>query len=82
MRFTALEPGQRSAWESWDGRMLKVQWAFDLGSQIGRTHLVQWARVMPTILMGRIILAAMRKRQMPKENAQSLANIRLNLEEQ
>ena len=79
-RITALEPGQRIAWESWDGRMLKVEWAFELSSQNGRTHLVQRAQVEPTSLMGRIILTIMRKRQMPKENAQSLGQIKANLE--
>jgi uncharacterized membrane protein len=79
-RITALEPGQRIAWESWDGRMLKVQWAFELSSRNGRTHLVQRAQFEPTSLMGRIILATIRKRQIPKENAQSLAQIKANLE--
>ena len=81
-RITALEPPQRIAWESWDGRTAKVKWAFELSSQNGRTHLVQRARVEPTSLMGRILLAAMRKRQIPKENAQSLAQIKANLEKQ
>ena len=81
-RITALEPGRRIAWESWDGRMAKVKWAFELSAQNGRTHLVQRAHVEPTSLLGRVLLAAMRKRQMPKENAQSLAQIKANLEKQ
>lgn len=79
-RITALEPGKRIAWEAWDGRMMKVQWAFELSSQNGHTHLVQRAQFEPTSLMGRILLAIVRKRQIPKENAQSLAQIKANLE--
>ena len=81
-RITALEPGRRIAWESWDGRTLKVAWVFELSQQNGNTHVVQRAQVEPTSLLGRIILAVMRKRQMPKENAQSLTQIKTNLEKQ
>lgn len=81
-RITGLEPGRRIAWESWDGRTMKVKWAFELSPQNGSTHLVQRARVEPTSLVGRILLAAIRKRQIPKENAQSLAQIKAKLEKQ
>ena len=81
-RITALEPEQRIAWESWDGNMMRVKWAFKLSSQNGRTHLVQRAQFEPTSLVGRILLATVRKRQIPKENAQSLAQIMANLEKQ
>jgi len=79
-RITALEPPRRIAWESWDGRTAKVKWAFEISAQNGRTHLVQRAHVQPTSLLGRLLLAAMRKRQIPKENAASLARIKANLE--
>jgi len=81
-RVTALEPERRIAWESGDGRNMKVKWAFELTSQNGRTHLVQRADVEPTSLIGKILLAVLRKRQIPGENAQSLAQIKANLEEQ
>lgn len=80
--ITDLEPGRRIAWESWDGRTMKVKWAFELSPQNDRTHLVQRARVEPTSLVGRILLTILRKRQIPKENAQSLAQIKANLEKQ
>lgn len=81
-RITALEPGRRIAWESGDGRNMKVKWAFELSPHNGSTHLVQRACVEPTSLVGRILLAAIRKRQIPKENAQSLAQIKAKLEKQ
>ncbi len=81
-RITVLEPGRRIAWESWDGRMMKVKWEFELSPQNGSTHLVQRARFEPTSLVGRILLATIRKRQIPKENAQSLMRIKANLEKQ
>ena len=81
-RITGLEPGRRIAWESWDGRTMKVKWAFELSPQNGSTHLVQRAHVEPTSLLGKILLAIIRKRQIPKENAQSLAQIKAKLEKQ
>ena len=81
-RIIGLEPGRRIAWESWDGRTMKVQWAFELSARNGSTYLVQRAQIETTSLMGRVILAAIRKRQMPKENAQSLARIKAKLEKQ
>lgn len=81
-RITALEPSQRIAWEGWDGQMMKVHWVFELNAQNGRTRLVQRARFEPATLLGRIILTVMRKRQVPKENAQSLARIKAILEKQ
>jgi uncharacterized membrane protein len=80
-RVTALEPDRRIAWESWDGRTARVQWAFELEEQDGRTHLVQRSCIELTSLLGRILFNLMRKRQMPKENAQSLARIKANLEQ-
>ncbi len=79
-RITALEPGRRIAWESGDRRNMKVKWVFELSPQNGGAHLVQRAQVEPTSLLGRILLAAIRKRQIPKENARSLAQIKANLE--
>lgn len=81
-RITALEPGRRIAWESGDGRNMKVKWAFELSPQDGSTHLVQRAYVEPTSLAGKIFLAVIRKRHIPKENAQSLAQIKSKLEKQ
>lgn len=79
-RITGLEPRRRIAWESWDGRTTKVKWVFELSAQNGSTHLVQRARVAPTSLVGKILLTVMRKRQIPKENARSLAQIKARLE--
>lgn len=81
-RITGLEPGRRIAWESWDGSMMKVAWAFELSPGSRGTHLVQRARFEPTGLVGKILLTAVRKRQIPKENARSLAQIKARLEEQ
>jgi uncharacterized membrane protein len=81
-RITGLEPGRLIAWESWDGRTAQVKWEFELSPQSGSTHLVQRARVEPTSLVGRILLTVMRKRQIPKENARSLAQIKAKLEKQ
>jgi uncharacterized membrane protein len=79
-RITALEPGRRIAWEAWDGRTTHANWTFELAPYDGGTHLVQRAQFQPASLLGRLLLAAMRKRQIPKENAQSLARIKANLE--
>lgn len=79
-RITGLEPGRRIAWESWDGRMMRVKWEFELNPQNGSTYLIQRACVEPTSLVGRILLSAIRKRQIPKENARSLAQIKAKLE--
>lgn len=79
-RITALEPGRRIAWHSWDGRTAKVDWEFVLTPREGKTHLVQRARFQSTSLLGRILLAVMRKRQIPGENARSLARIKELLE--
>jgi uncharacterized membrane protein len=81
-RITALEPGRRIAWESWDGRTTRVNWSFELRpGNNGSTHLVQRARFQSTSLLGRVLLKLMRKRQIPGENAQSLAQIKANLEQ-
>lgn len=79
-RITGLEPGRRIAWESWDGRTMRVKWEFELNPQNDSTYLIQRARVEPTSLVGRILLSAIRKRQIPKENARSLAQIKAKLE--
>lgn len=80
-RITALEPGRRIAWEAWDGRTIRAYWVFELApGKNGSTTLVQRARFQPTSLLGRILLAAMRRRQIPGENARSLAQIKANLE--
>jgi uncharacterized membrane protein len=79
-RITALDRDQRIAWEAGDGRMMRVNWVFELAPRGDSTHLVQRAQFQPTGLLGRILLAAMRKRQIPQENAQSLARIKANLE--
>lgn len=81
-RITGLEPGRRIAWESGDGRNMKVKWVFELNPQNGSTRLVQRAQFEPTSLVGKILLATIRKRQIPKENAQSLAQIKAKLEKQ
>lgn len=79
-RITALDPPTHIAWEASDGRNMRVCWAFDLDSRDGQTHLVQRSRWEPTSLMGRVALTLMRKRQVPKENRQSLDQIRAILE--
>ncbi len=44
------------------------------------TELTQRARFEPTNLVGRLVVSLMRKRQIPKENARSLARIKEVLE--
>lgn len=79
-RLTVLDPPRRIAWEASDGRNMRVRWAFELGAKDGGTHLVQRSRWEPTSLMGRVALNLMRKRQVPKENRQSLVQIKTILE--
>jgi uncharacterized membrane protein len=76
-RITALDRPRRISWESWDERTFRVDWTFDLSSTVsGGTRLVQRAAFTPTGLFGKIMLALMRKRQIPKENRQSLERIK------
>jgi len=79
-RITALEPPRRIAWESWDNRTMRVEWAFEIEPVDGRTRLVQRARIQPTSLFGRVMLNLMRKRQVPGENRRSLDRIKATLE--
>jgi uncharacterized membrane protein len=80
-RITALDRPRRIGWESWDERTFRVGWAFDLSSTVGGgTRLVQRAVFTPAGLFGRIMLRLMRKRQIPKENRQSLERIKGILE--
>jgi hypothetical protein len=57
-----------------------VNWSFELAPHDGSTRLVQRAQFQPTSLLGRILLAAVRKRQILRENAPSLARIKASLE--
>lgn len=79
-RITALEPPTRIAWEAWDGRSFRVEWQFELSPHTDGTRLVQRSRFHPTGLMGKLLLALMRKRQIPAENRQSLERISTILE--
>ena len=80
-RITALEPPSRIAWDASDGRHMSVQWSFELRPMDGATRLVERSRWQPTSLLGTIMLNLMRKRQVPKENRQSLERIKAILEE-
>jgi uncharacterized membrane protein len=76
-RITSLERPRHIAWQSWDGRTFHVNWSFDLSPSVGGgTRLIQRSQVTPDGLFGRIMLALMRKRQMPKENRQSMERIK------
>lgn len=79
-RITVLDRPRRIAWQSWDNRTFRVQWAFDLSPTAGGTHLVQTAEFSPTGVFGTIMLNVMRKRQIPQENRQSLERIKDLLE--
>jgi uncharacterized membrane protein len=79
-RITTLEPPERIAWEAWDNRVMKVQWAFEMSSRDGTTHLVERSQWQPTNLLGTVIFNLMRKRQIPRENQKSLGRIRAILE--
>ncbi len=79
-RVTALEPPSRIAWEAWDNRVMRARWEFQLQEEDGMTRLTQRAQLEPTNLVGKILVAVMRKRQIPTENARSLARIKEVLE--
>lgn len=79
-RVTTLEPPQRIAWEAWDNRVMKVEWAMEISPRNGATHLVERSRWQPTNLLGRIIFNLMRKRRIPGENQQSLERLKTILE--
>jgi uncharacterized membrane protein len=76
-RVTALEPPRRIAWTSWDDRTFHVDWSFDLSPTVGGgTRLVQRGVFRPDGLFGKIMAALIRKRQIPKENRQSMERIK------
>lgn len=79
-RVTALEPPVRIEWEAWDNRTFRVEWQFELVPNGTSTRVVQRATFMPQNLLGRALLVAMRRRQIPKENARSLARLKERLE--
>lgn len=79
-RITALEPPSRVEWCSWDGRTFRVEWAFELNGRGDTTVVVQRASFQPQNLLGRVLFRTMRKRQIPKENARSLASLKALLE--
>ncbi len=58
----------------------RTQWACELSSKDGGTHLVQRCRFQPISLMAKIMFNLIRKRQIPKENLQSLQRIKAILE--
>jgi hypothetical protein len=59
---------------------MRARWEFALAGEDGVTDLTQRARLEPTNLVGRLIVSLVRKRQIPKENARSLALIKEVLE--
>jgi hypothetical protein len=80
-RITRLEPPRWIEWSAWDGRAFQVSWAFEITASVDSTRVVQRACVQPQNLLGRALLLALRKRQIPKENAQSLLRLKSLLEE-
>ena len=81
-RIAALDPPKRVAWEAWDNRAMRVQWEFDLSPRDGGTHVVERGRFQPSSILGSVMLALMRKRQIPGENRQSLGRIKAILEDE
>jgi uncharacterized membrane protein len=77
-RITGLEPGRRITRESWDGRTMKVKWAFELSPRNGGTHLVQHARVEPTSLMGRVLLPLFASARYPTRTHRVWRRLRQN----
>ncbi len=77
-RITALEPPRRIAWDAWvDGMIrMRTQWAFELSSKDGGTYLVERCSWQPISLMAKIMFNLIRKRQIPRENRQSLEQIK------
>jgi hypothetical protein len=59
---------------------MRARWEFALVGEDGVTELTLRARFEPTNLVGRLVVSLMRKRQIPKENARSLARIKEMLE--
>ena len=83
-RITRLERHGMIEWRSWDGRMMEVDWTFELsaGPHDG-TRVVQRARFRPTNLMGQIVVRVMRRRaNTPRENAESLQRFKAAIEPQ
>ena len=79
-RITRLEAPLHIEWKAWDGRMFEVDWAFDIEPLGASTRLVQRAQFRPENAVARVLLAALRKRQIPKENARSLQRLKQRLE--
>ncbi|MGH2534521.1 MAG: SRPBCC family protein [Thermomicrobiales bacterium] len=80
-RITAVDPPRHIAWDSADRRMMRVEWSFELSPRNSGTHLIQRSHWQPTNVLGRAVFAVMRRRQIPKENRQSLERIKAILEE-
>ncbi|MGH2562608.1 MAG: SRPBCC family protein [Thermomicrobiales bacterium] len=79
-RITAVDPPRHVAWDSTDRRMMRVAWSFELSPRESGTHLIQRSRWQPTNILGRVVFTVIRKRQIPKENRQSLERIKAILE--
>jgi carbon monoxide dehydrogenase subunit G len=80
MRIVTLDEPRRIAWDAWIEGMMKAHWEFELASAGGGTHLIQRCQLEPQSLLAKLMMALMRKRQIPKENAASLQRIKANLE--
>lgn len=79
-RVTALEPGRAIAWHSWFGKLMAVDWEFELSEAAGITHLVQRSRWQPGNLGMALFHRVVRRRQIPIENLQSLRRIKAAFE--
>jgi len=80
--ITRLEEPLLIAWKAWVAGTMRTEWEFRLSSIEGGTRLVQVSRWEPAGPIGFLMLNLHRKRNVPRENRQTLGRIKSVLEKE
>ncbi len=78
--ITALEKPYLIAWKAWVEGVMRAEWEFRLSAMGGATRLVQVSRWEPAGPLGFLMLNLHRKRNVPRENRETLHRIKAVLE--
>lgn len=78
--ITNLDVPRLIAWKAWVEGVMRTEWEFRLSPIEGGTRLVQVSRWQPAGPVGFLMLNLHRKRNAPRENARTLARIKVVLE--
>ena len=78
--ITALEEPRLIAWKAWVDGVMRTQWECRLSVHAGGTRLLQVSRWEPAGPIGFLMLNLHRKRNVPRENQQTLEEIKSALE--